>query len=392
MKPFSKKATTLIPLILTILAASLLFLAITNAAEAEDEAPTETPITTSTITPTVTVTETIPTVTAIAVTMTPTIEPVTPVPTEIPVTPEPTEIPATPTAVPTVTSVPTVATPDYGGDLYEADSREFPAAYMGSMLRSFSPEGDIDYVHYRAKAGQTEIRTGNLGGAADTYLEIYNSAGTLIARDDDSGSGLASAIWLMLDAEETILIVVSNKSLGYGPLVTYDLQIIPQAEFTPTPTLPPATATPIQPTATPIPATATAVPTVTPVPTVATPVAVIQQPRGPLPTATPHIEYLLRVEVFTDDDNDGVLDVGEGIQGVEIDIRTLDLNYETGGPTTNGVLVIPIICPDDTHDVSQLEISIPYLQQTQIVDMSNVGHTAVVQFPLNAPLLPVQMP
>lgn len=210
MKPFSKKATTLIPLILTILAASLLFMAITSAAEAEDEAPTETPITTSTITPTVTVTETIPTVTAIAVTMTPTIEPVTPVPTEIPVTPEPTEIPVTPTAVsPTATPEP----PDYGGDLYEADSREFPAAYMGSMLRSFSPEGDVDYVHYRAKAGQTVIQTTRLGGAADTYLEIYNSAGTLIARDDDSGSGLASAIWLMLDAEETILIVVSNKSL-----------------------------------------------------------------------------------------------------------------------------------------------------------------------------------
>ena len=101
---------------------------------------------------------------------------------------------------------------------------------------------------------------------------------------------------------------------------------------------------------------------------------------------------MLRIEVFIDADNDLVLDSGEGIQEMVVRVNTLDLVYRTSGQTTAGIAIIPVVCPPDVHDMSSLEISIPYLGQTQVVDMSQAGNTAVVQFSHDAPVLPVQMP
>ena len=377
--------TMMIPVVLTLVALLLFLLAsqqgVYAAAVDEEGAYPQTGLTmTVTITPTMVVETVMPEATA---TTEPTVTPTT----------EPT---MTPTTEPTVrpTAEPTAVPVDYGNDPYEGstgDSFAVPSPYLGKMLRAFAPVGDVDYIHYFAKAGVTEIRTLNLAGAADTYLEVYDGSGTLIGRDDDSGTGLASALQLILSQEQVILVVVSNKSLGYGAAVTYDIELIPQAEFTPTPT--PTTAATTAATRTPQPA-ATVAPTQTPTQTPTPPPTIVVAPVSVTPraTATPRIDYVLRVELFTDEDGDMVLDSGEGIQQLVVEVNSLDLVYRTRGQTTDGIVIIPVICPPEAHDVSQLEISVPYLGQTQVVDMNSAEQTVVVQFRLEAPLLPVQLP
>ena len=282
-----KRLPYLTPAILTLVALTLMFLAFSGRAAAATNRnivmQEETITATMTMTPTVV------------------IETVTPVPTE-------TEMPtATPTATsePTMppTMVPTAVPVDYGNDPYEGetgDSFPLPSAYLGRMLRTFAPAGDVDYVQYFAKAGITQIQTMNLAGAADTYIEVYDPSGNLIARDDDSGTGLASFLQLTLAQEQLIVIVVSNKAVGYGAAVTYDVEIIPQAAFTPTPTpTTEATTRPVntpRPTHTPIPtAVPTQAPTHTPQPTIVVAPVVNRAPRA---TPTPQVAYMLRIEVF----------------------------------------------------------------------------------------------
>jgi hypothetical protein len=294
-----------------------------------------------------------------------------------------------PTMTPTATAVPVQ------GDAYEVDSWEAPAIYTGKMFRSFAPDQDVDYILYHIKPGITQIQTANLTGAADTFIELYDvQTEELLGRDDDSGTGLASRIAFTTDREQDVLIVITNKALGYGEGVLYDVEIIPQANFTPTPTVPP-TQTP-RPIDTPIPQTTerptqTPLPTYTPYPTM-TPAPTRAVPRL---TPTPTTLFSLRVEVFTDADADGILDIGEGVHNVMVDVNSLDRAsaHVQSGYTENGILVLEIICPPETELATALEISVPYLQQTQLLDgIETIDETTVIRFILDAPLLPVQMP
>jgi len=284
--------------------------------------------------------------------------------------------------LPTFTPSPTPA-----GDDYEPDSLEYPAIYTGKMFRSFSPQSDIDYVLYHVKPGEVQIFTSGLEGEADTYIEVYDVAtNTLLERDDDSGYGLSSLVQFVSSRERDILIIIHNKSLGYGESVLYDLTIIQEENFTPTP-IPAATNTPVpQPTERP---TQTPLPTYTPFPTP------IPLPTLPPETPNPSTLFHLRVEVFTDADQDGILDIGEGVDGMMVDVNALDLAAEhvQGGYTENGILILEIICPHGVDVANTLEISIPYLQETQLLDGADtLENTAVVQFILDTPLLPIQMP
>ena len=150
-----------------------------------------------------------------------------------------------------------------------------------------STAGDIDYVLYLIKPGKTLIETSDLTGAADTQIEVYNRTDDqLISKDDDSGVGLGSYLVVASEKEQEVLIVVRNKSLGYGEEVGYTLQIVPEAVFTPTPTgIPTQTPTAIPPTQTPFVITATPEPTQPPAP-------VSQAPAGPRLTATPALEFI----------------------------------------------------------------------------------------------------
>jgi PKD repeat protein len=65
---------------------------------------------------------------------------------------------------------------------------------------NISTSGESDYVRFTlAQRKRVEIRT-SLVSMPDSYLYLYNSAGSLLASDDDSGGGLTSLITITLDA------------------------------------------------------------------------------------------------------------------------------------------------------------------------------------------------
>ncbi|MCB0032895.1 MAG: hypothetical protein KDE51_02655, partial [Anaerolineales bacterium] len=97
--------------------------------------------------------------------------------------------------------------------------------------------------------------------------------------------------------------------------------------------------------------------------------------------------------VFTDADNDQILDSGEGIEEMHVVANSLAGDYTTAGVTTNGILTLEILCPPGKPPLDDLEISVPYLGQTQLLtNLTTAEGTTVVQFALPAPLLPIALP
>ena len=81
--------------------------------------------------------------------------------------------------------------------------------------------GDYDYFSLSANAGQTiSINTlaDSLGTGLDTFVGLYDSLGTLIASDDDSGSGLDSSLSYDVQAAGEYYAVVR----GYGSAFASD--------------------------------------------------------------------------------------------------------------------------------------------------------------------------
>ncbi len=325
----------------------------------------------------------------------------TPEHTAPPATPEPTET-ETPTAtfvptmeptetpLPAATSTPTAAiTAGPTSDPYEVDSATRPQPYSGAVRRCFYPEGDVDYLLFNGKTGQTEVATYSLSGGVDTQLAV-RVGDQIVAADDDSGEGLASRVTVQLAQETQLVIEVANKAVAYGAEACYSVVIIPEAVFTPTPTAIPTRE---------IPATATPWPTYTPYPSPTPlpppPRAVPPQPRpaAPVPAALV-VQFTLRVEVFIDGDEDLALDVGEGVEAVRVAAANLRGDYRLEGVTAGGVLVLDIECPPGEPPHQALEVQVPYLQETKLVEIrpEQDGEVVVVQFPLPAPILPINLP
>jgi len=84
-------------------------------------------------------------------------------------------------------------------DAYEPDdtmaqARSFTVNGAGQD-HNFHSATDVDWMVFTAVSGSTyTIYTYNLGYEADTVLELYDSSGTLLAYNDDGGSGWASRI------------------------------------------------------------------------------------------------------------------------------------------------------------------------------------------------------
>ena len=355
--------------ILLVIVALGLFGALAVSAAAQEVTPTPTPTAVPSATPELTV---------------------EPAPSS---TPEPTETEApTATAAPTgtPTSTPTVEltpTPGPTSDLYEVDSAARPQPYAGAVRRCFYPVGDVDYLLFNGKVGRTEVATYSLSGGVDTQLAV-RVGDQIVAADDDSGEGLASRVTVQLAQETQLIIEVANKAVAYGEEACYSVVIIPEAVFTPTPTAIPTREIPV--TATPWP-TYTPYPSPTPLP----PTAVPPQPvvRAPVPVA-PIVQFTLRVEVFIDGDEDLALDVGEGVEAVRVAAANLRGDYRLEGVTAGGVLVLDIECPPGEPPHQALEVQVPYLQETQLVEIrpEQDGEVVVVQFPLPAPILPINLP
>ena len=107
---------------------------------------------------------------------------------------------------------------------------------------------DQDWVRFTAVGGADyDIRTSALGPLSDTVLRVYNSdRETLLAVNDDYGSGKASAINFTAPASNTYYVqVIQYNSNYFGDQATYELAISGEIPPSPTPTpTPTPTATP----------------------------------------------------------------------------------------------------------------------------------------------------
>ncbi len=191
-------------------------------------------------------------------------------------------------------------------DIYEPDDQVPVPIGVGEMQhRSFNPQGDIDRVTFRAKAGRGYlISTSNLSAGVDTRIEVLVD-GQKLTSDDSSPGSMSSQVAFMATVDGTVIVTVYNQDL-YGPTRTYDLSVI-ELPQTALPALTPsavATEVPVAtatrgPTFTPRPtftlvATATITPTITRTPTTSPTITNTPTPwptytLTPTPTETPTI-------------------------------------------------------------------------------------------------------
>ncbi len=150
------------------------------------------------------------------------------------------------------------------GDPYEPDWPDPPWIGNGeTQARSFYPEGDTDYAHFRVKAGHWyDVHTQELALLVDTVLTV-EIAGTTYQDDDGGSEPLASRIAFEAPATGDALITVVTSQGVYSTTQTYELYAEETAGPTPTPTLAPTSTPTATPTSTPRP-TNTPAPTTTP--------------------------------------------------------------------------------------------------------------------------------
>lgn len=106
-------------------------------------------------------------------------------------------------------------------DAFESDNSLGQARDLAlgqTQAHNFASPSDEDWVRLSLAAGQTyTIRTSDLGGAADTVLELYSGDGALLAANDDAASGsLASEITFAASASKTYYVRVRHWNSGTG--------------------------------------------------------------------------------------------------------------------------------------------------------------------------------
>ncbi len=149
-------------------------------------------------------------------------------------------------ATPTVTLTPTPMLID---SFEPDDVNPKPIALGETQRHNFYPDGDVDRVSFRVKAGRVYgVITSDLAIGVDTVI-VVSVAGQRYENDDGIEGSLASEVYFKAMAEAIAVATISNKdSYGFGS--TYDLTVI-ELPFTPTPTntgtqTPSATPTPTQ--------------------------------------------------------------------------------------------------------------------------------------------------
>ena len=109
------------------------------------------------------------------------------------------------------------------GDRFEDDDATARDIAIGEMqTHTFHPDGDIDQVRFRAKAGHAyELVTTDLALGVDTDIAIYLGS-EVMSNDDVSPGNLSSRV--VVDAREDGLAtaVVTNRG-RFGPAQTYSL-------------------------------------------------------------------------------------------------------------------------------------------------------------------------
>jgi hypothetical protein len=175
-------------------------------------------------------------------------------------------------------------------DVYEPDDNiPVPIAVGETQLRTFDPQGDVDRVTFRVKAGQSYvITTSDLAPGVDTRLEVL-AGGERHTNDDVAPGTLASQITFTA-AEDGVAVANVYNQDQFGPTQSYRLSVmmtLPTATATVTPTTVTATAALVRADATITPRpTFTRVVTATPTRTT-TMTRTITPTRTPLATRTP---------------------------------------------------------------------------------------------------------
>ncbi|MGQ9494149.1 MAG: serine/threonine protein kinase [Anaerolineae bacterium] len=191
-------------------------------------------------------------------------------------------------ATPTFTMSPT---PVFTDAFEPDDVSPKPIALGETQRHNFYPDGDVDRVSFRVKAGRVYgVITSDLAIGVDTVV-IVSVAGQRYENDDAQAGSLGSEVYFKALAEAVAVATISNKG-SYNPDASYDLTVI---ELPPTP-LPTPTGTQspsVTPTSTPTP-TSTLTPTPTPTVTeTRTPTLTRTQTLTPTYTPTPTVTRTL---------------------------------------------------------------------------------------------------
>lgn len=109
-----------------------------------------------------------------------------------------------------------------GDDIADNTTTTTSIAAGGSLSSSIQTAGDVDYIRINLVAGQTY--TFSLSGLSDSYVELRDSAGALIAENDDHGLGYNSLLMYHANTSGTFYVVARHYSAtvvpGVYPVVT----------------------------------------------------------------------------------------------------------------------------------------------------------------------------
>lgn len=125
-----------------------------------------------------------------------------------------------------------------GDDIADNTSTTTSISVGGSLSSAIQSAGDVDYIRINLVAGQTY--TFSLSGLSDSYVELRNSAGALVAENDDGGLGYDSLLMYNATASGTFYLVARHYSAVVDanyPVVTgnYTLSVgtVPAGETSP---------------------------------------------------------------------------------------------------------------------------------------------------------------
>lgn len=98
-------------------------------------------------------------------------------------------------------------------------------ASIGVGERQSHSHCDEDWVYFQGSAGSTyEIRTLNLGGGADTVVELYQNCSTFLTSNDDY-EGLASRVVWTPSSDEYLDVRIAEFGGNYAAGEVYDVQV-----------------------------------------------------------------------------------------------------------------------------------------------------------------------
>ena len=122
-----------------------------------------------------------------------------------------------------------------GDDIADNTSTTTSISVGGSLSSAIQSAGDVDYIRINLVAGQTY--TFSLTGLSDSYVELRDSSGALVAENDDGGIAFDSFLMYRATTTGTFYVVARHYSPSVTPTYpvvtgnyTLSVNTIPQGE------------------------------------------------------------------------------------------------------------------------------------------------------------------